>query len=61
MLLYSKKICDNSKLYNLTVQDDDGDIVKCRWSTNIGNDECGGVCQTFPGSVLDEVGLENIW
>ncbi|CAC5391942.1 unnamed protein product [Mytilus coruscus] len=37
------------------IQDDDADIVKCRWSTNIGNDECGNVCQAFPGSVLDEV------
>ncbi|CAC5391943.1 unnamed protein product [Mytilus coruscus] len=39
----------------IPVQDDDSDIVKCRWSTKTRYDECGGVCQRFTGSVLDEV------
>ncbi|XP_053390686.1 uncharacterized protein LOC128553528 [Mercenaria mercenaria] len=41
--------------YNLTlpVADVDGDVVKCRWAKE--TEECGGVCQTFPGSKLDQV------
>ena len=35
----------------LAVSDPDGDDVRCRWaSTNL---ECGGICSTFPGAVLD--------
>ena len=37
-----------------TVEDIDNDVVKCRWARNeLG--ECAGVCQTFPGAILDEV------
>ncbi|CAC5424638.1 unnamed protein product [Mytilus coruscus] len=38
----------------IPVSDDDGDVVKCRWSTQTPNDECGGVCETLSGSYLDE-------
>ncbi|CAG2216655.1 unnamed protein product [Mytilus edulis] len=38
----------------IPVFDDDGDIVKCRWSTRTLNDECGGVCETLSGSYLNE-------
>ncbi|XP_052062244.1 integrin beta-like protein C isoform X2 [Mytilus californianus] len=38
----------------IPVSDDDGDVVKCRWSTKTPNDECGGVCETLSGSYLDE-------
>ncbi|CAC5424640.1 unnamed protein product [Mytilus coruscus] len=38
----------------IPVSDDDGDVVKCRWSTQTPNDECGGVCKTLSGSYLDE-------
>ncbi|XP_063398968.1 uncharacterized protein LOC134683591 [Mytilus trossulus] len=40
---------------HIPVQDDDGDKVKCRWSTKTRYDECGGVCQTLSDSVLDEI------
>lgn len=42
------------------MQDDDGDIVKCRWA-NIMNgrnhsqsNECYSVCEAFPGAILNE-------
>ncbi|XP_052083638.1 uncharacterized protein LOC127720910 [Mytilus californianus] len=38
----------------IPVSDDDGDVVRCRWSTKTPNDECGGVCETLSGSYLDE-------
>lgn len=37
----------------LSVQDIDGDDVRCRWA--VGN-ECGSVCQAFP-AILDMVNL----
>ncbi|XP_071124120.1 uncharacterized protein [Mytilus edulis] len=48
--------------YSLTipVQDDDGDIVKCRWANIMNNmnhsqsNECYGVCEAFPGAILNE-------
>ncbi|XP_071124643.1 integrin beta-like protein C [Mytilus edulis] len=38
----------------IPVSDDDGDVVKCRWSKLTPNDECGGVCETLNGSYLDQ-------
>lgn len=39
---------------DFTVEDADGDTVRCRWAqSQLG--ECGGVCGAFP-AVLDEVG-----
>ena len=35
----------------LAVSDPDGDIVRCRWG--VGSTECGGVCDSFPGAILD--------
>ncbi|XP_052078414.1 integrin beta-like protein B isoform X2 [Mytilus californianus] len=35
----------------IPVQDDDGDIVKCRWANNT---ECYAVCEALPGAELDE-------
>lgn len=32
---------------NSSVQDVDGDDVRCRWASSA-HGECGGVCQTFP-------------
>lgn len=46
---------------NFTVFDDDGDIVKCRWSTRTLNDECGGVCETLSGSYLNEVRYDHTY
>ena len=34
----------------IAVIDPDGDIVRCRWG--IGS-ECGGICNSFPGAILD--------
>ena len=34
----------------IAVSDPDGDIVRCRWG--VGN-ECGGICNRFPGAILD--------
>ncbi|XP_071124630.1 integrin beta-like protein C [Mytilus edulis] len=38
----------------IPVSDDDGDVVRCRWSIKTPYDECGGVCQALNGSYLDE-------
>lgn len=38
------------------VSDVDGDVIKCRKA--IGSNECGGVCDSFPGLVLNEVCLK---
>ena len=35
----------------IIVSDPDGDIVRCRWA--VGQTECGGVCNRFPGAILD--------
>ena len=35
----------------IAVTDPDNDIVRCRWA--VGLDECGGICDRFPGAVLD--------
>ena len=37
----------------IPVEDVDGDVVRCRWAESI-YEECGGVCQAFPGAVLNE-------
>ena len=34
----------------IAVSDPDGDIVRCRWAVG---SECGGICNRFPGAVLD--------
>ncbi|KAL4240889.1 hypothetical protein ACF0H5_001671 [Mactra antiquata] len=34
------------------VHDDDNDVIRCRWSKHESN-ECGGVCNGLPGSILD--------
>lgn len=45
----------NDKLFTLPLADDiDGDDVRCRWSRT-SDSECGGVCDAFPGAILDEV------
>ena len=36
----------------LAVTDPDGDIIRCRWAEGR---ECGGICNQFPGAVLDPV------
>ena len=36
--------------FPVAVSDPDGDIVRCRWA--VGN-ECGGICNGFPGAELD--------
>ena len=37
-------------MINDTVEDDDGDFIRCRWAeSSLG--ECGGVCQTFPANL----------
>ncbi len=35
----------------LAVSDPDGDIVRCRWAVG---SECGGICDQFPGAILDQ-------
>ena len=35
----------------LAVSDPDGDIIRCRWA--VGSNECGGICNQFPGAELD--------
>ena len=35
----------------VAISDPDGDIVRCRWA--VGSAECGGVCNRFPGAILD--------
>ena len=35
----------------IAVSDPDGDIVRCRWA--VGSSECGGICNRFPGALLD--------
>ena len=44
----------NLRHVTLSVSDDDGDEVRCRWA-EAAKRECADVCQTFTGSVLDEV------
>ena len=39
--------------YKFSVSDVDGDVLRCRWAESSDN-ECSGVCQTFPAT-LDEV------
>ena len=39
--------------FTLTVEDADGDSVRCRWADSMLN-ECGGVCSTFPAN-LNEI------
>jgi len=41
-------------IYSNTVNDPDGDRIRCRWAKSSPN-ECAGVCLVFPGAVLDEV------
>ena len=36
--------------------DADGDVIRCRWAT-AAQEECGGVCQTFP-AMLDQVSFQ---
>ena len=36
---------------SLAVSDPDGDTVRCRWALGT---ECGGICNQFPGAVLDQ-------
>ncbi|XP_053395504.1 uncharacterized protein LOC123523715 isoform X3 [Mercenaria mercenaria] len=50
-VLYWQHGC--SYTFTLPVSDIDGDTVKCRWASST-KGECGGVCETFSGSVLDE-------
>ena len=38
-------------IMRVAVIDPDGDIVRCRWG--VGFTECGGVCDSFPGAILD--------
>lgn len=42
-----------SHTLSIPVVDFDGDDVRCRWAES-GRGECGGVCQAFPGAVLNE-------
>ena len=35
----------------IPVNDPDGDIVRCRWA--VGSNECGDICNRFPGAILD--------
>ena len=35
----------------LAVSDPDGDIIKCRWAVG---EECGGICDAFPGAELNK-------
>lgn len=37
----------------IPVADVDNDVVRCRWAQRGSVDECGSVCNTFPGAVLD--------
>ena len=39
-----------------TVQDADGDVVRCRWSSS-SQGECAGVCNAFSYGTLDGVSL----
>ena len=43
-------------MFTFAVIDADGDDVRCRWADKY-DDECGGICETFPGAVLNAVGL----
>ncbi|XP_078329616.1 uncharacterized protein LOC111112680 [Crassostrea virginica] len=36
----------------IPVADDNGDIIRCRWAQN--TSECGGICNSFPGAVLNQ-------
>ena len=50
MCMYTKTII--SYRYNIiqTVEDADGDHVRCRWAESSLN-ECGGVCRGFPANL----------
>ena len=54
-LLYLVAACSYNMLFDptLTVEDPDGDIVRCRWA--VGEAECYDVCNAFPNATLDEV------
>ena len=41
-------------LSHALVDDVDGDEVRCRWARS-SNRECAGVCNAFPGAILDQV------
>ena len=42
-------------MHSLPIADDvDGDEVRCRWARS-SDSECAGVCDAFPGAILDQV------
>lgn len=50
-----RHVC-NVRFLIITVADDDGDIVRCRWANNNnGSTECYSVCHGVPGASIDEV------
>ncbi|XP_076070857.1 uncharacterized protein LOC143042452 isoform X2 [Mytilus galloprovincialis] len=51
-ILRLKQGCSYS--IKIPVADDDGDIVRCRWSTKSPDDECGEVCNTLSTSIINE-------
>ena len=50
MSLFSR-VCTFS---HALVDDVDGDEVRCRWARS-SDRECAGVCNAFPGAILDQV------
>ncbi|KAK3102417.1 hypothetical protein FSP39_011250 [Pinctada imbricata] len=45
----------------IPVVDNDGDIIRCRWSSSSVVDECGGICTKMPGINLDEKACKLIY
>ncbi|XP_052078424.1 uncharacterized protein LOC127716301 isoform X3 [Mytilus californianus] len=48
------KNCAMPYALRIPVQDEDSDVVRCRWANNSITDECGGVCYILRNSVLDQ-------
>ena len=48
-VLWLQENCNHT--IRIPVTDPDNDIVRCRWA--VGYDECAGICDGFPGAILD--------
>ena len=58
-IIQISKTINKRILIIITVEDVDGDTIRCRWA-EAGQGECGGVCNAFPNAVLDIVWLDSL-